>query len=259
MYIRRLSQQAGQAGKATSLGSLGGNLQKLRESVDRALKRSGREGDSVEIIAVTKTVEISKMEEAVDLGVSVFGENRVQEAKRKALYFQDENVSWHMIGHLQRNKVKAAVSLFTMIHSLHSMSLAEEISRRAVEQGAVSDLLLQVNTTADKSRYGVLPSEVESFLEWADRLTGIRIRGLMTMAPFTDDTARIRKSFRTLRQLFKQAEGMQLINSEMRFLSMGMTADFEIAIEEGSNMIRVGTALFGARGRGDSNIENYTA
>ncbi len=259
MYIRRFSQKAGKAGKTTSLGSLGGNLQELRERVDRTLKRSGRGGGSVEIIAVTKTVEISRIEEAVDLGISLFGENRVQETRRKAWYFRDEDVSWHMIGHLQRNKVKAAISLFTMIHSLHSMSLAEEISRRATEQGVVVDLLLQVNTTEDESRYGVLPTEVESFLEWADRLTGIRIRGLMTMAPFTDDTARVRKSFRTLRQLFEQAEGIQLINSEMRFLSMGMTADFEIAIEEGSNMIRVGTALFGARGREDGTIENYTA
>jgi pyridoxal phosphate enzyme (YggS family) len=222
------------------------NFQEIWERVNRALARSGRGGEKIKVVAVTKNVEVSRIEEAIGYGHTLFGENRVQEAKKKISCFTESDISWHLIGHLQRNKVKAALSLFSMIHSLHSIALAREISKRACLEKREIDLLLQVNASGEETKFGVKPSEVEGLLEEAEGLANIRIKGLMTIAPFTDDVALIRKTFRTLRELFEKVREMRLSNSEMSFLSMGMTGDFEIAIEEGSNMLRIGTALFGS-------------
>ena len=230
--------------------SLKYNFERLRERVDRALRRSGRDGEPVHIVAVTKNVDVSRIEEAVALGHCLFGENRVQEAKLKASHFKGRGVTWHMIGHLQRNKVKRALSLFQMVQSLDSMRLASEVSKRASAPEKEGDLLLQVNTSGEESKHGIAPPEMERFLERVDGLSNIRIKGLMTIGPFTEERARIRKAFKTLRRLFEKARKMNLNNSEMCFLSMGMTSDFEIAIEEGSNLIRIGTALFGPREQG---------
>jgi hypothetical protein len=229
------------------LGSIRDNYLALRERLDRALERCGRGGESVEIVAVTKNVGVDRIEEAARAGLTVFGENRVQEAKGKVGAIRGRDVSWHMVGHLQRNKARAALSLFSLIHSLDSLPLAVEISKRA--EGPV-DLLLQVNTTGEETKHGVAPHDVKPFLERIEALPNIRIRGLMTIAPFTDDTRRVRAAFRTLYRLFEEAGALELNQTEMRFLSMGMTGDFEIAVEEGSNMIRVGTALFGPRKTG---------
>ncbi len=227
------------------------NFQDVRDRVDRALARSGRGGEKIDIVAVTKNVEIAQIEEAIEYGHTLFGENRVQDAKRKIPNFEGRDVRWHMIGHLQSNKVKTALSLFTMIHSLHSIALAREISRRASMENREIDLLVQVNASGEETKFGIRPSKVKEFLKEAEDLENIRIKGLMTIAPFTEDVALIRKTFRTLRTLFENARGMNLRNSEMRCLSMGMTADFEVAIEEGSNMLRIGTALFGSMEKGD--------
>jgi len=208
------------------------------------LKRSGRGGESVEIVAVTKTIGVDRIAEAARAGLTTFGENRVQEAKGKVGAVRERDVSWHMIGHLQRNKVRIALPLFSLIHSLDSLALAAEVSRRA--DGDV-DLLLQVNTTGEGTKFGVAPREVEPFLEKMEALPNIRIRGLMTIGPFTEDPGPARAAFRTLRRLFERASGLGLDRTEMRILSMGMSGDFETAVEEGSNMIRVGTALFGPR------------
>jgi pyridoxal phosphate enzyme (YggS family) len=163
-----------------------------------------------------------------------------------------------MVGHLQRNKVKTALSLFSMIHSLDSLKLAAEISKRAVAAEQTVDLLVQVNTTGEGSKFGISPGDLDRFLEQASELPSIRIKGLMTIGPFTDDEKAIRRSFKALRHLFEEVRGIWAYTKNMRYLSMGMTDDFEIAIEEGSNMIRIGTALFGPREQGGGQIENYT-
>lgn len=231
------------------MGSIRDNYLALQERLGRALERCGRGDDRVEIVAVTKNVGVDRIEEAVRAGLTVFGENRVQEAKGKIGRMRGRgiDVSWHMIGHLQRNKARTALSLFSLIHSLDSLPLAAEISKRSE---APADLLLQVNTTGEETKHGVRPRDVEPFLEQVEALPNIRIRGLMTIAPFTDDARRVRAAFRTLRRLFEGAGALPLDRTEMRFLSMGMSGDFEIAIEEGSNMIRVGSALFGPRKTG---------
>ena len=226
------------------------NFHRVRERIDLALRRSGREGDEVLVVAVTKNVGIADIEEAIGEGLETFGENRVQEAITKIEGLKGRGLAWHMIGHLQRNKVKAAVRLFSMIHSLDSLALAEELSKRAAADGCVMDLLLQVNTSGEESKHGVHPAGVVEFLEGAEMLPGIRIRGLMTIGPLTRDVQNIRRSFRTLHRLFVRAGEIQMKQTEMRFLSMGMTGDYELAVEEGSNMVRLGTALFGPRERG---------
>lgn len=226
------------------------NLNRVHERVKRALERSGRCGDRVDIVAVTKKIDTPRIEEAIAAGHGLFGENRVQEAKEKIPHFKGKEIEWHMVGHLQRNKVKTALPLFSLIHSLDSLKLASEISRRAVEAEKIADLLVQVNTSGEGSKFGIPPVDVDRFLEQACDLPSIRIKGLMTIGPFTDDEREVRTSFRILRQLFEGARGIRTDNIDMRYLSMGMTADFEIAIEEGSNMIRIGTALFGPREQG---------
>jgi pyridoxal phosphate enzyme (YggS family) len=226
------------------LASIRDNIREVQERIDRALRRCGRDGEEITIVAVTKNIAIDRIEEAIRAGLTVFGENRVQEAREKVGHFSGREITWHMIGHLQRNKAKIALSLFSLIHSLHSIPLAREISKRATRP---VDVLLQVNTSGEGSKHGIRPMEMDQFLEQAEELPNIRIRGLMTIAPFTDDTVRIRRAFRTLFHLYEKARAMQMNRTEMCFLSMGMTGDYEVAVEEGSNMIRIGTALFGPR------------
>ncbi len=234
------------------------NFNQVYERVDRALERSGRRGEHVDVVAVTKKVDIPRIEEAIAAGHRLFGENRIQEAKEKIPHFKGEEIDWHMVGHLQRNKVKTALSLFSMIHSLDSLKLAAEISKRAVAAEQTIDLLVQVNTTGEGSKFGIPQGDLDRFLEQASELPSIRIKGLMTIGPFTDDEKEIRRSFEALRHLFEEARGIRADTMDMRYISMGMTGDFEIAIEEGSNMIRIGTALFGPREQGGGQVENYT-
>jgi hypothetical protein len=226
------------------------NFNRVRERIDLALRRSGREGEEVLVVAVTKNVGIEDIEEAVAAGLRTFGENRVQEAGPKVRHFEGRGLDWHMIGHLQRNKVKTALPLFSMIHSLDSMALAREISKRAEGGGREVDLLLQVNTSGEETKYGIAPSKMEDILGQVEELPNIKIRGLMTIGPFTDEEGPVRESFRALYRLFVKAREMRLGNTDMRFLSMGMSGDYEIAVEEGSNMVRLGTALFGPREKG---------
>jgi len=234
-------------GKRHPLGSIKENHQVLLEKIDAALRRSGRQGERVDLVAVTKNTGIPRIEEAIAAGLDCFGENRVQEAREKIPHFADRAIAWHMVGHLQRNKVKVALSLFSMIQSLDSLDLAREVSRRGGSIGGSAEFLIQVNSSGEESKHGIGPSELEDFLGAVDTMPNIRIRGLMTIAPFTDEALRVREAFRALFRLFEKARKLPLVNSEMRFLSMGMTGDYEIAIEEGSNLIRIGTALFGQR------------
>lgn len=221
---------------------------RVRERIARAAERSGRDPEQVTIVAVTKGVDGPTIEAAIEAGITDIGENRVQEARGK---FQQMDipagVRRHMIGHLQTNKVRHALTLFDMIHSLDRPSLGEALSRRAVAQNVEVPVLVQVNVDQQPTRHGVAPEQLLDFVIDMARLPGLRIEGLMTMAPYTEDAETVRPVFRRLRELSERVAEADIQGVHMHCLSMGMTNDFEVAVEEGSTMVRIGTALFGPR------------
>jgi pyridoxal phosphate enzyme (YggS family) len=221
-----------------SVMDVAANVRQVRERIARACERAGRSPEEVTLIAVTKGFPAAAAAEAVAAGVRDLGENRVQEAEGKidALAVMGVDATWHLIGHLQTNKAKTAVRRFAIIHSVDSFRLAQALSRRA--QGRVP-ILLEVNVAQEASKYGLAPAEVPQALAAIAELPNLDVRGLMTVAPLTDDPERVRPVFRQLREL---RDGLGL-----RELSMGMTDDFEVAIEEGATMVRVGRAIFGER------------
>ena len=222
------------------------NIAKVRENIKHALVRSGRDGENVELIAVTKKFPASTIEKAIQCGLTNIGKNRVQEAKQKYSEI-GKVVKWHMVGHLQRNKVRDALKIFDFIHSLDSIRLAEEISKQAAKNNIVVPALVQIDISKEETKSGVPIEQAAEFIDQVRELEDISIQGIMTIAPFTDDTKVIRNVFRKLRSLSVEIESRKLPGVQMKYLSMGMTNDYEIAIEEGSNMIRVGTAIFGPR------------
>ncbi len=224
--------------------TLEANLRDVRRRMADACERADRTADEVRLVAVTKTVDPVVARALIDLGVRDIGENRVQEAQRKHEELSGLDIAWHMIGHLQRNKVKYAFRIFELIHSVDSPRLARAISKRAEFEGREMPVLVQVNTSGEDSKYG-LPAEsaVEAIRVMAE-LPNLRIRGLMTMAPFVDDPETVRPVFVRLRELADEVAGLGLEGVEMAHLSMGMTQDFEVAIEEGATIVRVGSALF---------------
>ncbi len=197
-------------------------------------------------MAVSKTVEPERINEAIRCGIEIIGENRVQEAEAKFKQIT-EKVEKHLVGHLQTNKAKKAVELFDFIQSVDSTRIAEEISRRALENRKILDILVEVNTSAEKTKFGVEPEQVLSLIETISKLEGIKIKGLMTIGLFSDDPEDTRPCFKKLKTLFEEIKSANISNVEMRYLSMGMTNDFEVAIQEGSNMVRIGTGIFGPR------------
>ncbi len=221
-------------------------IESVFERISRALSRCGRAGDNVTVIAVSKGVTRGRIISARQAGITHFGENRVQEAVSKISEISAE-CTWHMVGHLQRNKVKEALVLFDVIQSLDSERLALEISKRALNLGKIAKVLVQVDTTCEDTKYGVRSEDVPALLELIEGLEGIRVEGLMTIGPFTDDHRRIRDSFRSLKNLFDESGRGDYLNVTMKHLSMGMSDDFEIALEEGANMVRIGRAIFGPR------------
>ena len=220
-------------------------LEAVRRRIESACTRAGRDPAGVKLIAVSKTHGPDSIREAADCGVRVFGENKVQEAKAK-IPLCAGNLSWHMVGHLQRNKAYDAVQLFEMIHSIDSLKLLETIDAACDEAGRNMPVLIEVNVSGESSKFGMAPEGVPEILESANRLMHVNIVGLMTMPPFTEEPEKARPHFRRLRELRDQWRAETGIGLEE--LSMGMTHDFEIAIEEGATWIRVGTALFGERG-----------
>ena len=227
------------------------NVAKLSENVDgvrrrmtAACARSGRDPSDVRLVAVTKTVTADVAAALVELGVTDIGENRVQEAARKQEALAGLDVAWHMIGHLQTNKVKDALRLFDLIHSVDSFHLAEAISRRALSQGETVSILVQVDIGGEDAKFGVPLADAVREMNKMAELSGLCIEGLMTMAPFVDDAEAVRPIFARLRELAEEIRALGLPGVEMAHLSMGMTQDFEVAIEEGATMIRVGSALF---------------
>ena len=222
------------------------NIEAVKERIARACQRAGRSPDEVTIIAVTKTVEPSAIADALTLGLRHFGENRVQEAEEKIgqLSGSKPRPTWHMVGHLQSNKVRIAVEIFDIIHSVDSVRLAEAISRLAQKTLPV---LLQVNVSGETSKSGFSMAEVKPALEAISRLPEIEIKGLMTMGPLAGDPEDSRPYFTATKKLFAQMKELDVPNVEMRYLSMGMTNSYQIALEEGANLVRIGTRIFGER------------
>jgi pyridoxal phosphate enzyme (YggS family) len=225
------------------MSNLSENLKRVQGRIAAAAERSGRSPEEIRLVAVTKTVPAEVIESAVSCGVTIVGENRIQEALVKHSQVTAP-VRWHMVGHVQRNKVKKALEIFDLIHSVDSFRLAREISDRSETLGRPADILVQVNTSGEPSKFGLPPGETIPFLESLAPLPGLRILGLMTIGAFLPEAERVRPCFRQLRGIFERAKDLELPNGDMRFLSMGMTNDFEVAIEEGANMVRIGTAIF---------------
>jgi hypothetical protein len=220
------------------------NLERVRKRIGNALHRSGRPEGTVRLVAVTKTVGPAEIEVAAGLGVKLVGENRVQQALDKKSKVQAE-LQWHMIGNLQRRKVRDTVDNFDMIHSVDRVELAGEISKRAGAACKVMPVLIEVNTSGEPNKHGIAPAELPAFIENVAHLDGMHVRGLMTMGPFVADPEQVRPCFVTLRECAERIRAMDLPGIAMTELSMGMTNDFEVAIEEGATMVRIGTAIFG--------------
>ena len=227
------------------MSDLTSNINEVLEDVRQAAARSGRDPAEIGIVAVTKTVPAETVRLAVSAGLLILGENRVQELTAK--YPLVEGAEWHLIGHLQRNKVKYITDKVSLIHSLDSAVLAEEIDRRMSSMGRVMDVLVQVNIAEDPNKYGIKANQVIDFVETAAQLQGIRIRGLMTIGPYVSDPEEIRPVFRELRKLAENVKKMDLPGVDMRHLSMGMSNDYIVAIEEGATLVRIGSAIFGTR------------
>lgn len=222
------------------------NLAYVEEQITKACERSGRNREEVTLIAVSKTKPVSLVDEAIDNGIREFGENKVQEIMDKYETVKTP-VNWHMIGHLQRNKVKYIVDKVCLIHSVDSYRLAEMIDQEAAKKGVKCDILIEVNIAKEDTKYGVMEDEVIPLIEQISKLTNIRIKGLMTIAPFVEYSEKNRVHFRNLRNLYVDIKTKNIDNVDMKILSMGMTNDYVVAIEEGATMVRVGTGIFGQR------------
>ncbi|MEF2877445.1 MAG: YggS family pyridoxal phosphate-dependent enzyme [Blautia sp.] len=222
------------------------NYKRVEEKVQRACERAGRKREEVTLIAVSKTKPLSMIEELLPLGVRDFGENKVQELTAKAEVLS-KDIRWHMIGHLQRNKVKYVVDKACMIHSVDSLRLAEEISKEAEKKGVEVPILLEVNVAGEESKFGIRPEETEELARQIALLPNLHIQGLMTIAPYVENPENNRQIFRNLRNLSVDIERKKFNNVTMSVLSMGMTGDYEVAIEEGATHVRVGTGIFGER------------
>jgi pyridoxal phosphate enzyme (YggS family) len=228
------------------------NIKAIRERIARAAARVHRNPDSIPLMAVSKTVEPERIKEAYAAGLRLFGENRVQEFEGKSAVLADlKEAEWHLIGHLQSNKGKKAAELFNAIDSVDSLRLAEKLNQAAAETGKKLEVLIEIKVGEEESKAGIpLDSpELEKLLRAAPRLENLRIRGLMTVPPFTENPEGARPYFRLLRDLRDQIASRKLPGVQMDVLSMGMSHDFEVAIEEGSTCVRVGTAIFGARSK----------
>jgi pyridoxal phosphate enzyme (YggS family) len=225
-------------------------LSAVRARIASAAQRAGRDPASVLLVGASKTVEAERLREAVAAGLSDLGENRVQEARDKIVALAElaTPVRWHLIGHLQSNKAKLAASLFDWVHSVDSEPLARELDRRAAEAGRRLQVLVEVNTSGEPSKFGVAPGAVLGLLGAVTACSALEPRGLMTVGPLTDDVEASRSAYRELARSLGEAQ-RALPGARLDQLSMGMSADFEIAIEEGATIVRVGTALFGPRAR----------
>lgn len=222
------------------------NLEEVEARITRACERSGRERSEVTLISVSKTKPAEMLQEAYDAGSRDFGENKPQEIREKYPQLPTD-IRWHMIGHLQRNKIKYIIDKVCMIHSVDSIRLAEAIDKEAKKHGIIMPVLIEVNVAEEESKFGIHLDEAESLIRQISELSNIQVQGLMTIAPFTENAEDNRIYFRKLRNLYVDIKDKNIDNVNMCNLSMGMTGDYEVAVEEGATMVRVGTGIFGAR------------
>lgn len=221
-------------------------LEEVEERIQEACRRAGRDRSEVTLIAVSKTKPAEVLKEAYDLGIRVFGENKVQELTEKYEVLP-KDIRWHMIGHLQTNKVKYIADKVELIHSVDSLKLAETIDKEAAKRNRTIDILVEVNVAEEESKFGLKVEEVIPFIEKVAGFSHINVRGLMTIAPFVENPENNRSVFADLRKLSVDITEKNIDNVNVSILSMGMTNDYEVAIEEGATMVRVGTGIFGAR------------
>ncbi len=219
----------------------------IRNRIAAAAERSGRSPDSVRLVAVTKTVEASRVAAAIDAGVDAIGENYIQEARDKAAKLGTRQITWHFIGHLQSNKSNTAVRLFDLIHSVDRFKLAVELDKQAAKVEKCQRILIQVNTGNEATKSGASAEEAMALVQRISRLEHLKVCGLMTLPPFFDAPEKVRPYFRMLRELRDRIREEAIDGVDMEVLSMGMTGDFEAAIEEGATLVRIGTAIFGVR------------
>ena len=222
-------------------------LENVRQRIEKAALECGRNPDSVRLIAVSKTVSADIVEEAIKAGVTILGENYVQEARDKIRTLSEYSTGWHFIGHLQSNKAKYAIKLFDLIHSVDSIKLARELNKQSQKIDKVQQILIQVNISQETTKSGISVDETTDLINEISRFENIAIKGLMTMPPFFNQPDRVRPFFAALRDLRDQISYKDIPGVSLDELSMGMTGDFEVAIAEGATMVRVGTAIFGER------------
>lgn len=228
------------------MGHIQENIEKINEEKNRAAKACGRNPEEVLLVAVTKTRTPEEINEAIDAGITDIGENKVQEVTDK--FDHVKPVRWHLIGHLQTNKVKYIIDKVSMIHSVDSLHLAQEIDKRAAQHGITMDILVQINAAEEESKFGISKEETGRMIQdILDSCPNIRIRGLMHIAPFAENPDDVRVYFREVKELYDQFAQISHEHLDFKYLSMGMSHDFGVAIEEGSNLIRVGTSIFGER------------
>ena len=221
------------------------NLEEVERRITAAAERSGRKREDITLIAVTKTHPAEMMNEAIELGVTDIGENKPQEVRDK--YADVKPVRWHLIGHLQTNKVKYVIDKVCLIHSVDSVKLMDEIERQAEKHDITMDILIQVNISGEETKSGIKPEEIYDLLDYAETLSRVRVKGLMTIAPKTDNPVTNALHFDNIHRLYLDIQGKKYDNINMEYLSMGMSGDYETAIEHGANMVRVGSAIFGMR------------
>ena len=232
---------------ASSADAIGRHVRDVLDRISRAAARAGRRPDAIRLVAVTKTVPLDRVRLAVDAGVGILGENRLQEALPKMEALEGRDVRWHFIGTLQRRKVKAVVGAFEMIQSVDSLELAVEIDRRAGEAGICQDVLLEINVGREATKAGFSLDGAADAVAGLEALPNLAVKGLMAIPPPGRDAEASRPYFRTLRELARSLAGPGLRRVRMEELSMGMSRDFEVAVEEGATMVRIGTAIFGER------------
>ncbi len=223
------------------------NIADILKNVEASANKVGKTLDDITVIAVTKTVDYKRANEAIEAGLNNLGENRVQEFMNKYEQMDNSNINWHIIGHLQTNKVKYIINKVKLIHSLESLSLAEEINKRSKQNGVVTEVLIELNIGEEESKFGIKNNELIDFIKSVENLEYIKIVGLMTVAPYAENREDVRWVFKEMKNLYDVVSNMSFKNVQMKYLSMGMTNDYDVAIEEGSNVIRIGTAIFGSR------------
>ena len=222
-------------------------LEQVRERIRQAAESCNRDADSVRLVAVSKTIPAGTVKAAVEAGVGILGENYIQEAREKFSALIQYPLSWHFIGHLQSNKAKYAVRLFDLIHSVDSFKLARELDKQAKKVDKIQQILVQVNISAEDTKSGISADEAPGLISEISRFENLSIRGLMTMPPYFYQPEKVKPFFAALRELRDQIKAQALPNVSLEELSMGMTGDFEVAIEEGATLVRIGTAIFGER------------